>query len=295
MTSILLSQFAKFSIPITLSIHALTTIVLLLTRPYIVNWEDILSTSSSALNTMNAIVPTLIVFGVELPSFIAFIVLGMNILLFIFGITLLFSNFFRSQIYRKKYMTRIEYLKKYPDHAKVKYDFDKIQKHNDDVDDALTRKSLSKVVNFFMILGVVAFIGLACSIIGLLYGELNPPYIPGHVNVGFSSCRAASKFEFAKYTSWEEFTKNCCCQVATHYEDSVYINRYLKVELWSCLNGEVKERIREENLDGTIYSGLKIRGMCSRTFNPSFSGPKCEDFHYSVRGDANEYERMYLW
>jgi MFS family permease len=295
MTSILLSQFAKFSIPITLAIHTLTTIVLLLTRPYIVNWEDFLSTSSSALNSLNAVVPTLLIFGVNLPSFIGFIVLGLNIMLFIFGITLLFTNFFRSQRSRKKYITRIEYLKKYPDHAKEKYDFDKIQKHNDDIDDALTRSSLSKVVTFFMILGVVAFIGLACSIVGLLYGELNPPYIPGHVNVGFSSCKAASEFEFAKYSSWKQFTENCCCQVATHYDDSMYSYRYLKVELWSCLNGEVKERIREENLNGIVYSGLNIRGMCSRTFNPSFSEPICENYHYGVHGNAKEYERKYLW
>lgn len=111
--SILLIKFNYVSVPLTLGIHAIVTTALLISRPYRLDLEDFLSTASSIMNTINSIVPLVGLF-VVLPEWIAYVVLGVNGLIVVFGLILTILSFFSTRKEKAIYHTRVKYLKKYP-------------------------------------------------------------------------------------------------------------------------------------------------------------------------------------
>lgn len=156
------------------------------------------------------------------------------------------------------------------------------------VDRKINQYVLRMMTNFFMFTGVLAFCALCFCLIGLLFAT-NPDLIPGRP-LRSGSCSYFSRFEFASYSSWSEFTNNCCCKRSTPHDT------FSVIELWYCRNGRFKERIRQES--GARDDGRRIRGLCEGSFAVNVTLPFCEGGHFRVRsapGVASDYVQKMLW
>ena len=135
------------------------------------------------------------------------------------------------------------------------------------VDRKLDYAVLTTMTNGFMTIGVIAFLAFGFALTGLLF-HTNTQLIPGNALNGGDQTYW-TRFEFAEYGGWDSFVSHCCCRRALSY------GSYEKVELWTCLDGRMKERIRmRSGVDGT-----NLRPMCSRTFSPGVTGPVWSSSH----------------
>lgn len=153
----------------------------------------------------------------------------------------------------------------------------------DVVDIIINEFTLKTMSNFFIVVGVLAFISLAVAIVGILNSNSNL-YVVAPVLGEAGDAEA----QFAGYTSWAEFTQNCCCSQSES----------TSIETWKCLNGYYKERIRETTGRNKM-SGLSMRSFCNVTFeNIVCSIPSTSTNFKAVLCEGNsmeDYVISYLW
>jgi hypothetical protein len=134
-----------------------------------------------------------------------------------------------------------------------------------DVDFAINTKVKRQLNLFLMGGGALGFVALGLCIVGLL------------AKVGSSPTRWDTAYkntatELGGYTSWSEFTANCCCR--SNWGDAERTDA-LVVEQWRCANGFIKERPRMSSVaDPTGGAGARmridgfaIRPECGTSFN----------------------------
>lgn len=160
---------------------------------------------------------------------------------------------------------------------------DRKKKPLDVVDIIINAFTLRTMSNFFMLVGGVAFIGLAVGIVGIVYSNSQI----GVVGPVLSLNQGAQQ-QFAGYTSWSEFTQNCCCLSSTD----------TKMETWKCANGYFKERLRQTTGYGWT-SGLGIRGYCEVDFSSAVCAIPSSNTNFQaglcVGSGISDYAAQYLW
>ncbi|CAM37304.2 hypothetical protein LBRM_10_1030 [Leishmania braziliensis MHOM/BR/75/M2904] len=121
-------------------------------------------------------------------------------------------------------------------------------------------EAVRRVLSFlFMVLGVVATIALVLALCGMLH-TLDWAFING-----VQRSNGALRYELAGYSSWDNFTHNCCCMAATDAA-ARYPYYALDVENWVCANGITKERVRRDGYDDLITDGYAVRALCGMEF-----------------------------
>eukprot|EP00835_Amoeboradix_gromovi_P001014 NODE_39_length_29903_cov_0.529057.p15 type:complete len:147 gc:universal NODE_39_length_29903_cov_0.529057:9259-8819(-) len=110
-------------------------------------------------------------------------------------------------------------------------------------------------------MGITTFIGLCLAVFDVTYNSNSDNSIidiPG-------AERTVDTFPFGVYTSWNQFTSNCCCMPDRGINGTNY-----KTEVWKCRKSQsssekysFKSFVRE--YDG--LNGYLIRDYCSPSFN----------------------------
>jgi len=134
-----------------------------------------------------------------------------------------------------------------------------IQERQADVDLFIDRSVKKGLQCFLMVTGAIGAVAFACALLGLMairndsvFSVYDDPTVAN---------------AFAGYRTWENFTASCCC---TLNYNSPKMSRYLVVERWLCMNGNVKERTRVTRGMGAQFnvttSGESVRSFCSPDF-----------------------------
>eukprot|EP00672_Neobodo_designis_P027945 CAMPEP_0174832170 /NCGR_PEP_ID=MMETSP1114-20130205/3529_1 /TAXON_ID=312471 /ORGANISM="Neobodo designis, Strain CCAP 1951/1" /LENGTH=889 /DNA_ID=CAMNT_0016066025 /DNA_START=109 /DNA_END=2776 /DNA_ORIENTATION=+ len=135
-----------------------------------------------------------------------------------------------------------------------------------DVDFAINRTVKQRLNMFLMAGGALGFVALGLCIVGLLAKVNSSP-------TRWDTPYKTAKSELGGYTSWSEFTRECCCRA--NWGDPSRTDALL-VEQWRCANGFIKERIRAAYVDDPTrqtagakfrLDGLAIRDVCAVNFN----------------------------
>lgn len=144
---------------------------------------------------------------------------------------------------------------------KVKDDIErenlKLNDGQGDVDLFIDRAVKSRLQMFLMVAGVIGAVALSLCLIGLITREQTAVLGP------FPATRTIAS-ELAGYASWNDFRTNCCCTQNTNPAQG---GSYRLIEKWMCMNGKIKERVREiETSSGVFVDGFSVRSYCSVDF-----------------------------
>jgi hypothetical protein len=137
----------------------------------------------------------------------------------------------------------------------------KLNDDQGDVDLFIDRAVKTRLQLFLMIAGVLGAVALSLCVIGVITRESTTVLTP------FPS-PANTETELAGYASWNDFRYNCCCTANTNPSQGGE-NRL--IEKWICMNGRIKERVREQLIDNTTTNGFSVRGYCSVDFTAGCS------------------------
>eukprot|EP00163_Fabomonas_tropica_P032276 TRINITY_DN801_c0_g1_i22.p1 TRINITY_DN801_c0_g1~~TRINITY_DN801_c0_g1_i22.p1 ORF type:complete len:571 (+),score=128.14 TRINITY_DN801_c0_g1_i22:177-1889(+) len=140
----------------------------------------------------------------------------------------------------------------------------------------LDMMSMKTLTQFFTVLGTIAFISLMVVLVGIVYSSVTTTFVPHEPTIIDNDPNFITNHEFALNDDWEYFVEDCCCGVGEPSED------YLVTEIWQCLNGFYKQKVRRQLIDGVVHDGLLIRGLCAKTFEPGICEPYYEDTQQSV-------------
>eukprot|EP00163_Fabomonas_tropica_P009943 TRINITY_DN1987_c0_g1_i2.p1 TRINITY_DN1987_c0_g1~~TRINITY_DN1987_c0_g1_i2.p1 ORF type:complete len:634 (+),score=91.75 TRINITY_DN1987_c0_g1_i2:244-1902(+) len=144
------------------------------------------------------------------------------------------------------------------------------------MDRLLNMYTAKAMANYFLILGILAFLALSIILVGIVHGATTNNFVPQAPRRADDSAEYIRAHEFAQYNDWAEFTSNCCCETGGG------TSKYPITEEWTCLNGFIKEKGRTAILRGrertsyggiTDHNGLVLRGMCANTSNAGVCGP----------------------
>jgi hypothetical protein len=284
---IVLQTFPQASLPITLAIHIVTTVSMCVSRPYQFIGEDILAITGNFLSALTVVFAIVALYVKNMPLWTFYTITAINgilpVMLIVLIIVSIISRFWSS----KKYQTLQQALEQNEEFTdKNRVNWPSLKKNHEEIDEELTLTSLKYVVNFFMLLGIFAFVCLAVTGIGLLYGDLNPIVVPpiSLTFTGHSSCKNALSNDFVGYSSWEEFTDNCCCKETHKYEYTLspFMSNYREVELWQCRNKRMKERVRMVYESGRNITGYHFRPFCGTQFSTNYTLATCYSPFYAT-------------
>jgi len=107
--------------------------------------------------------------------------------------------------------------------------------------------TLTTMSNYFILVGILAFMALAAATVGILFSNTNSAVVTNHGNM--------QAYEFAGYSSWSDFTSHCCCIQQPNSDETQ--------ETWKCVNGDFKLRTRID----AAADGREVRKYCSPLFN----------------------------
>lgn len=143
---------------------------------------------------------------------------------------------------------------------KVHYELEqetlKLNDEQGDVDLFIDRAVKTRLQLFLMIAGVLGAVALSLCVIGLITRQSSAV-------LGPFPAVSDTDTQLAGYPSWNDFRYNCCCTQNTNPSQGGE-NRL--VEKWICVNGEVKERVREQLISNITTDGFPIRAYCSVDF-----------------------------
>ncbi|KAJ1515449.1 hypothetical protein HMI54_001360 [Coelomomyces lativittatus] len=296
--------------------HSAFAIMSIYSRPYINKGEDILAIVCLFINVLNAVIALLVALGFNIPTYVSPIVITLNTVFPTATIILgLYFQYLEEKAERKleeeklarqiqaKLKTKkkkiIKNTKELEDNGDTSEDESsieskininvkekakaalKIKKSDllfiDSMDQELDQRLLNVLVNFFLFLGLVSFLSLAISILGVLLASNSRSFLyPRYFSTSDAPISTLS-MEFAGYASWNEFITNCCCQYSLPVDNLGIVINSTKInsitEVWKCVipkdvsnstgNFLYKLRLRKYgNFDGTI-----VRAYCSTRFN----------------------------
>ncbi|KAI8930241.1 hypothetical protein BC831DRAFT_439767 [Entophlyctis helioformis] len=235
-----------------LAVHAVYFVIAIVYRPYMKAPENLLNITCLFINTLNATISFATGLGsYAFPDAVLYFLTVLN-----FGVPIfLFIYLCVVDVKRTKALKKELKAKKRMDAALTE-----LVSQLDEQMDAYTVKLL---VRYFMGVGLVSFFSLSLTAVGLIKAILGSNTFQSSVPPGLSTASDIATYEFAGYTSWTEFTQNCCCENNTNSTAN---------EIWKCMpntrsNGEFVYKLRARTDTATGSSGLLLRGYCSTTFN----------------------------
>eukprot|EP00003_Mantamonas_plastica_P025648 TRINITY_DN5075_c0_g1_i1.p1 TRINITY_DN5075_c0_g1~~TRINITY_DN5075_c0_g1_i1.p1 ORF type:complete len:829 (+),score=253.40 TRINITY_DN5075_c0_g1_i1:498-2984(+) len=316
--TVLLIQFSQMLATLTLVIHGIFLVWAGYTAPYLSNAQDMMSTASGAALTISSTLALLLSISVPVPDIVFSWVLVANA-----GLPILMAlcGFIYQKQQKRKAEREIEEAayerarrmssEEQRDKARLVIEQEEAQKNVAKIiDKNLNRWTLNAITNFFLAMGLLAFVALALCTVGVLYTDAlqsNESYeysLSGATTIDEAKADML-RHQFVGYKSWTDFTDNCCCQKGSGASNQD------EVELWRCRNKKTKSRARK--LNG--QSGLVFRDFCAHSFNtectPGFAtyteGDQFAPYGIVSCGtnftlpagkgsfDAMRYERLWLW
>lgn len=244
-------------------------------RPYFDPKSDWLSISVTFASAANPLIIVLTDYGVvnDVPvSAVSAVILLIN-----FGLPVLVLGlgWICSIRHRKALAEKEDNLEKNFTEAEIL----KIEKERRMLDEELNRVTLKYVLRVFVVMAFTGFLAVALLLLGQFWQAATSEVVaPTSPELGtqlaalYAKCEIEElmfKNELSDYTSWQEFTQNCCCsdrQNRFAYGDEFETG---VTELWTCQNGFFKERYRK---------GFEVvRDFCSPVFNSGFSVPSYDE------------------
>ncbi|EGF77419.1 hypothetical protein BATDEDRAFT_91788 [Batrachochytrium dendrobatidis JAM81] len=240
-----------------LAIHGVCLFIAIIFRPYDQVVENLLNIACLFLNAMNATVALLIVLNIyQFSSGLIYFISALNIALpTILLIYLIVIDVKRTSMLKKQI-------------KKAKMDDPELDRLIKEIDIQMNAYTIKTLVRFFMTVGTVAFLSLALTCIGFVRSIVESNTYSSSVPTAATS-NSSAMYEFAGYSSWNEFTNKCCCEYQTASpQTQTNLN-----EIWKCLpnkisNGQFLYKVRKRSGLGS-ENGLAIRPYCSSTFNSS--------------------------
>lgn len=318
------------------SCHTVFFLISVYARPYRSLAEDGLATICILMNVMNSVVAILIGFAVEIPSEIPYVLVSINAAFP--AIASLVGVIAEKQREKKdaqllkekeeeeekekekekaaggkgkekeKKVLKSSTIKgngKVNSEEEEKIDETKTIQLVKRLDAQLNSHLLKVLVNFFLFMGVTAFLSLCAVSIGVIRTLTASNNLSISTPKRFDTTEEIVAFEFAGAKSWTEFTQRCCCQ---HRYDSQAANITgsgldMLVETWKCLPSDgnlefvYKQRLRWRK---DVGNGLRIRDYCSTSFKTGCSEPFWDEISRTVRVrclnlNINEMEEMDYW
>nr|KAJ3418988.1 hypothetical protein HK105_007555 [Polyrhizophydium stewartii] len=83
------------------------------------------------------------------------------------------------------------------------------------IDEQMNAYTVKQLVRFFMAVGFAAFLSLSVTVVGFVRSLTSSNVFSSTVPSPAGSAADAALYEFAGYSSWSEFTQNCCCEIKT--------------------------------------------------------------------------------
>mmetsp|Transcript_26 Transcript_26/g.66 ORF Transcript_26/g.66 Transcript_26/m.66 type:complete len:270 (-) Transcript_26:123-932(-) len=241
------------------------------TRPYFDPKSDALAIAVSFASSLNPLIIVLADYSVL--SEIPFEVVVAVILFVNFGLPFLALGvgWVYSLRHRKVLVSKQDQL----EHDFTEAEVLAIDKQRRKLDMELDRITLRYVLRVFVVMAFTGFISVALLVLGQFWQAATtkvvattPEFLGGQFKNFYAGCQIEElmfKNELSDYTSWQQFTKNCCCsdrENAFAYGPEFQAGR---TELWTCANGFSKERFRV----GSTF----IRKFCSPKFESGFAAP----------------------
>lgn len=110
----------------------------------------------------------------------------------------------------------------------------------------------------------MCFVSGAVILLGVFYETVRTPVVGTTTDeslpINVEECvieQTVESLEFVGYSSWDEFTRHCCCMARPHSGDVPL------TELWACENGLYKERQRRARDADAVSPG---RYFCATDF-----------------------------
>lgn len=245
----------------TASIHFTTTVVGLITRPFLSPALDFLFNATSIAMLFSSIIGTLIVFSIRVPSIISSIVVFLVFALPVIGAAI---GAYVSYRQGKKAAEKVQNASRRPsvtvplqtlDQNQGQSDIPVIQFPNEkgtnetenivltprtlaSIDRAVDAKTTKTISNFAFLLGFISFLALFGAMIGIIHAtattKTSDPVLGN--SFGLDDEEVMLVREFVGYRDWNEFSLNCCCLNGS----SSATSSHLSIERWKCKNGYTK-------------------------------------------------------
>ncbi|OAJ37883.1 hypothetical protein BDEG_21855 [Batrachochytrium dendrobatidis JEL423] len=186
-----------------LAIHGVCLFIAIIFRPYDQVVENLLNIACLFLNAMNATVALLIVLNIyQFSSGLIYFISALNIALpTILLIYLIVIDVKRTSMLKKQI-------------KKAKMDDPELDRLIKEIDIQMNAYTIKTLVRFFMTVGTVAFLSLALTCIGFVRSIVESNTYSSSVPTAATS-NSSAMYEFAGYSSWNEFTNKCCCEYQT--------------------------------------------------------------------------------
>ena len=113
---------------------------------------------------------------------------------------------------------------------------------------------------------------MCVTIVGVIHDTTNSNVLTSKIPslVAASTELDIKNYEFAGYSSWSEFTANCCCEVQS-YQTNGTVNPTVS-EVWKCLPNTYSKSYggsflyKVKNRVDSRGNGLTLRDYCSSSF-----------------------------
>ncbi|KAL7749128.1 hypothetical protein RI367_005533 [Sorochytrium milnesiophthora] len=313
------SQAVKVLLVVMLVAQSVFAFICLFSSPYMNKLEDRLATSCLFLGAANTLITVLVVFGVSVPTGVAYTLFAVN--LAVPSAFLVISFFLGIKEYARvqKEVKKRHDLKLQAKHAKAaeieqgnapgdaqgeekrQVEGDNVVKTVevvaadrklaqedvnasiatleltqtvDAIDQRLDTVLLNNMVNYSLALGLGGFVSFCVTFIGLINAVSYNPIISPTIPKTATAQSSVANYELAGYSSWADFTNNCCCEMLPYDNAAATIS-----ETWKCRSSSssssssgslvYKQRLRVSN----GQSGFNIRPYCSPVFNTSVVCP----------------------
>lgn len=131
------------------------------------------------------------------------------------------------------------------------------------MDVRLERIAVRSLTAFLLLLSVASALSLVLILVGVLQSSANSRLIPHDpVEINNRADFITDHDLTPGVSAWPQFLSECCCS------PNGPMGRFPVTELWECASGWKKIKARQETLsDGSLASGLTIRGLCSLNFH----------------------------
>ncbi|KAH6589914.1 hypothetical protein BASA61_005456 [Batrachochytrium salamandrivorans] len=242
-----------------LVIHGSCFLLAVIFRPYDRLVENMLNATCLFLNSLNATISLLIGLNIySFPSSVLYILASLNLALPVgLMIYLIVVDVKRTRELKKEI-------------KETKLNNPELDELITEIDIQLNAYTIKILVRFFMTVGLASFLSLALTCFGFIHSIAESTTFSSSVPTA-STQNTSALYEFAGYTSWSDFTNNCCCEIKmSTFRSSGTLNELWK---WKVVMISMDFFIVCQMIaaTGSFYtsgeSGLAIRGYCSTTFN----------------------------
>eukprot|EP00835_Amoeboradix_gromovi_P006142 NODE_670_length_5356_cov_0.415066.p5 type:complete len:121 gc:universal NODE_670_length_5356_cov_0.415066:412-774(+) len=102
------------------------------------------------------------------------------------------------------------------------------------MDMVLDRKILKVAVNYFVVLGIISVIAMSLGLLGIFTQRSFDTVSLDTRSTNSIDSLGIQVREFGLFTSWSDFTSNCCCMLSKSSE-------LAGIEYWRCRETEISD------------------------------------------------------